>query len=335
MRGGDAVGEEVDGAGVGGEEAGVAFALRRHGDGEAVEAGDAPRGGGDDDVLAGEVEAAVLGADQPVDGDLDAEAGVVEAGPGLGADAGAEALVEGAGEVAGQRPLRRVGPEAGLVQADDAGGGQRGDLERVRVGRQAEVGDDDAADRRGGARRGLRRAAAGSSRECRRSRRATSAARGGRGWRAWLSPEQDRVGAPFQRGDEAVDRARRVADLLQQEEGVPVDLGVRPDRGEGGVGGVGDGVKRATSAGRSSAAAVTASAARAAEASVALTFVGRAALAQVGEDAAQLLERGVELGRHVLDGLAGEEGVGGLEDPRAGGDEILERQRLHAVARPR
>ena len=71
-------------------------------------------------------------ADQPVDGHLDAEAGVVEAGPGLGADAGAEALAEGAGEVAGQRPLRRVGPEAGLVQADDAGGGQGGDLERVR-----------------------------------------------------------------------------------------------------------------------------------------------------------------------------------------------------------
>ena len=34
-------------------------------------------------------------ADHPVDGDLDAEAGVVEAGPGLGADAGAEALRRG------------------------------------------------------------------------------------------------------------------------------------------------------------------------------------------------------------------------------------------------
>ena len=124
-----------------------------------------PEVGRDEEVLAGEVEAAVEGADHPVDGDLDAQAGRVEAGPGLGADAGARG---------GRRARRRGGgssrgagcrPRASAWAARGSPGPvRRGDLERVGVGRQAEVGDDDRADRRGAARRPAAASAAGSSR---------------------------------------------------------------------------------------------------------------------------------------------------------------------------
>ena len=85
----------------------------------------------------------------------------------------------------------------------------------------------------------------------------------------------------------------------------------------------------ATSAGRSAAAAVIASAARSAEASVVLTFVDRAALAQLGEQAAQLVERlrRARGGTSAMPSLARKVSAV-VEHAGRRGDELVERQRV-------
>ena len=71
--------------------------------------------------------------------------GASKAGQGLGADTGGEAGLEGGGEVAGEA-RRGVSAQSDRLERSMVSAGQRGDLERFDVGRDGDVGDDDAAD---------------------------------------------------------------------------------------------------------------------------------------------------------------------------------------------
>ena len=213
------------------------------------------------------------------------------------------------------RARRGLSAQSASLAGQLAGAGERGDLERIDVGGQADVGDDDAAAgeaaRASGAagwrQQVVGRATAGGEEQRRSARRRP----GGGRRRIVISRRGPSWDAAPARWTRAVDRADGVADLGEDQERVAVDLAVRADRGEDGVGagrdvvelgherrqvlgGGGDGVGGAAGRGQGG-----------------VDVGDGAAVPKLGEGAAQFVERGGELGRDVGDAGAGEEGVGG------------------------